>query len=183
LVNIKSTIDEEIGFREEPIPEDETATFEINKPTNLNDSLTIAGKLTVESGISGSHHKLANGSDAFVAAGSITLNTQSNGSVRISGSTAFMDVAETSNSTNLSAINYTVFFVDASSGSLTLTLADATTSGTGSYFHIKKKDSTNNQVTVSASSGQLIDGQPSQTIFLPYSSLKLVSFDNNWWII
>jgi len=73
-----------------------------------------------------------------------------------------------------------VVLVNASDGSRTITLPDATTCA-GRQYIIKKIDSSSNTVTVSPQSGQTIDGQSSVNITAQYGIVRVVSDGSNWY--
>ena len=72
--------------------------------------------------------------------------------------------------------------VDASGGSVTVTLPAASTS-TGYQIQVRKKDSSGNAVTVSVSGGGTINGSASQVISTQYVCLTLVSDGTEWCIV
>ena len=75
-----------------------------------------------------------------------------------------------------------VYLVNAVGGDITMTLPDATavTSETN-FFHIKKVDSSFNNVIVATSGGQTIDGGASPFTFnTPQQIIMMVSDGSNW---
>lgn len=87
---------------------------------------------------------------------------------------------KTANYTVLSTENGTVFFGDATSGTVTFTLPSAVTVGSGFRVIFKKIDSSANLVTLSGVSAQTIDGQPTRSMRLQYQSVAIVSDGANW---
>lgn len=76
--------------------------------------------------------------------------------------------AQTGNFSVTSADNNTIFLVDATSGNITVSLADVTTLPDGFKFGIKKVDASANTITIDPSASQAIDG-----------ALTLVTSDEN----
>jgi hypothetical protein len=72
--------------------------------------------------------------------------------------------------------------VDASSSSITLTLPDAT-SVIQRPFIIKKTDATTNEVKISPSGGQTIDGAPLYVLDTPNEAVTLESNGTTWFTI
>lgn len=77
-----------------------------------------------------------------------------------------------------------VLLCNCTSGSITVTLPDATSStfNTNTYT-VKKTDSSSNNVTINTTSSQTIDGSTSATIMVRYVSVSLVSDGSNWNVI
>jgi hypothetical protein len=84
-------------------------------------------------------------------------------------------------STTLTVNDFTVM-MNATGGNVVATLPDATTV-TGIVYNIKKKDTTANIVTISATGAQTIDNIGSLTLTVPYQSITIQSDGANWWII
>lgn len=172
--------------------------IQISGSTSLSGSLALTSNLFItgnvdatgkglfKSGLTGALNVLPGGTPYLSAGiGGVTLATGSSGQITISViSSSNFNVSSSSGSMALgSNLSNYVIFLDASTSPFTITLPNAATGGSGSFFHLKKTDSTNNSVTVSASNAQLIDGQPTQVISLPYTSIKLVSNNNAWWLL
>jgi hypothetical protein len=97
------------------------------------------------------------------------------------GSQAYQNI---SSSTSITAVGK-IYFVNASSGSITITLplANTATSGFTPVMNIKRTDSTlANTVTIVRSGSNLIDGATSITLS-NYDSITLTTDTNNWFII
>jgi len=77
--------------------------------------------------------------------------------------------------------NHHIVLVDASVDAITIELPDAATC-TGRQYIIKKIDSSSNAVTISAQSGQTIDGQSSMSITTQYGIVRVVSDGSNWYV-
>jgi hypothetical protein len=93
-----------------------------------------------------------------------------------SSSTYYIDNTTTGNS-----VGETVL-ANASSAAMTIYLP--TTASNGNFYTIKKTDSSTNWVTVSAASGQYIDGGSTAVIEIQYASITVVSDgSSNWYII
>jgi len=77
-----------------------------------------------------------------------------------------------------------IFLVNCTSGNVTITLPDATSSTFNTnLYSIKKTDSSSNHITINTTSSQTIDGSSSATISLQYLSIGLVSDGSNWSVI
>jgi len=88
----------------------------------------------------------------------------------------------TSNTTANSGFD--LFFLDASSGNLTLTLYDVSSGGfEGSSLYVRRLDSTGNTATVAGFSvSQTIDGAPSTNIGIS-KHFQYVVHNNKWYSI
>jgi len=73
--------------------------------------------------------------------------------------------------------------VNAGSGSVTITLPDATATYVFNVHNVKKTDSTTNTVVINTTSGQTIDGASSATIKVQYASITLATDGANWFVI
>ena len=71
--------------------------------------------------------------------------------------------------------------VDATSGTVTLTLPVATSSD-GLRFEFKKKDATANVVVVKGNGSELIDAANTYNLEAQYDSVTVVSYGTQWWI-
>ena len=73
-------------------------------------------------------------------------------------------------------------FIDASSGPVTFTLPDPST--TSLIYIIKKLDGSNNNITInSAGTNKTIDGQSSIIFKKQYTSYSIKSYSGQWYII
>lgn len=72
--------------------------------------------------------------------------------------------------------------VNASAGAKTMTLPDATGLNNGKHFKIKKVDTSGYAVIINTTASQTIDGQLTQTILAPFTSVDLVTDGSNWFI-
>ena len=72
--------------------------------------------------------------------------------------------------------------VDATAGNVTITIADADECR-GKRVTVKKIDSSANTVTVSVKSGGTIDDATTQVINFQYTSICLMSANDEWWIV
>ena len=75
-----------------------------------------------------------------------------------------------------------VITVDASSAAVTITLPTAA-DNEGRVLHIKKIDSSANNVTVDGEGSETIDDQTTQTISAQYDDMRIVCDSNEWWIL
>ena len=75
-----------------------------------------------------------------------------------------------------------IILVDTSAGPVIVTLPEAHVVP-GYRYIIKKIDTTANEVTVAASSIDLIDGETSWIIATPYDSMSIVPYENTWSIV
>ena len=78
--------------------------------------------------------------------------------------------------------NQKVFFVSAALGDTLLTLHEAS-AVTGRQYSFKKTDATVNQVVVSGTGSNTIDGQPTFTLTNQYEVVKVMSDGSQWYII
>lgn len=78
--------------------------------------------------------------------------------------------------------NDTVILGDTTGGDVTITLPLASIAS-GYRFCIKKTDSSANDVIITRSGSDTIDGSTSATITLQYASVTIVSDGSNWYII
>ena len=74
-----------------------------------------------------------------------------------------------------------VILVNASGGSVTITLPTAV--GNTNLYTIKKTDSSSNSVIIATTSSQTIDGGTTATMLVQYASISVVSNNANWFII
>ena len=120
--------------------------------------------------------------------GSSSINLDANSTVQfITDGTNFYTIQSESNDFQSITSNTTLdnndYFVsaDASSGSVTVTLPSA--SGIkGRVYHIKKVDSSSNNVTVDGNSAETIDGSETRIITNQYDSISIISDGSNWLI-
>lgn len=74
-----------------------------------------------------------------------------------------------------------VINVNASGGPRTMTLPDAT-ANTGKVYKIKKVDESSNEVIITGTGGDLIDGEAEQIILAPFTSVEVISDGTNWFL-
>jgi hypothetical protein len=72
---------------------------------------------------------------------------------------------------------------DATSGTVTVTLPDATTVIAGTHYVVKKIDSSVNAVTVATTGGQTIDGSGTYSLAIQWKYVEVVSNGSNWYVI
>ena len=89
---------------------------------------------------------------------------------------------KTANYTVLSADQNKLITVDATSGSVTITLIAAATAGSGFKIGIKKTDSSANVVTIDANGTETIDGQLTYALSNQYEDVFLVCDGSTWHI-
>jgi hypothetical protein len=75
-----------------------------------------------------------------------------------------------------------VLLVDASSGSVTITLPTAA-DNTGRVLHIKKIDVSGNTVTTDGEGSETIDDATTKVITAQYSDMRIVCDGTEWWIL
>jgi len=90
-------------------------------------------------------------------------------------------VNEYTSSQTLSVDNQDVL-VDASSGSVTITLP-ASSSNTDRRYTIKKKDSSGNKVIIDANGSETIDGETTVELKLQYQYVTILCDGTEWFII
>lgn len=78
--------------------------------------------------------------------------------------------------------NQKVFFVSASLGDTLMTLHEASAI-TGRQYTFKKTDATVNQVVVSGTGSDTIDGQSTYTLTNQYEVINVMSDGSQWYII
>lgn len=110
-----------------------------------------------------------------------TLIVGSNSEVVILSTPASQAVRTVASNTTLTDDEVTIL-VDASGGSLTLTLPTAV-HREGRVYTIKKIDNTAYDVTIEGNGSETIDGDLTKVIDYPRTALQLVSDNANWWII
>ncbi len=81
----------------------------------------------------------------------------------------------------LTADDVTVF-ADSSGGAITITLP-AVSGLAGTFYHIKKVDTSGNSVTLDANGSETIDKQLTQVITASYTSITVQTDGTEWWII
>lgn len=142
--------------------------------------------LTLAGGVSGT----GAGGSVLIQTGDAALSTRmtvtSGGNVGVAttptsrfhafGSSAFR-VQSVSSSTT--AGDQTFLLVDASGGAVTITLPTAAGIADRVYY-IKKTDASSNNVTISPSGGQTIDGSSSFALKISYEAVMVVSDGSNW---
>lgn len=152
------------------------------------------GGLTIDSfnggGVYGGHRILVGGVEIsrFASSGNFLINTTSDDTVnklQVNGSTSTSGLVlgtttKTGNYT-LTSSDHTVR-ADASSGSITLTLPDAT-ANSGRVFVIKRTDNTANTVTINTTSSQTIDGSLTALINVQYVAITVQSNGTSWDVI
>jgi hypothetical protein len=100
--------------------------------------------------------------------------------IKISAIAGYLNVTNnTATTLTLAAGTHDVVINDATSAGITITLPTAV-GITGKVFHIKKKDSSANTVTIATTSSQTIDGSTTQVISVQYRSWSVVSDGANW---
>lgn len=90
-------------------------------------------------------------------------------------------VTKTSNYTVVEADRDKLILVDATSGSVTISLPAAATAGNGFRISIKKIDSSGNTVTTDANSSETIDGALTSVLSTQYDTDNLISDGSNWY--
>lgn len=79
-----------------------------------------------------------------------------------------------------------IFFCDVSSASVTITLPDPTSFGPGRKYVVKDMGSSSpsgNFITVAAQSGQMVDGQSSFEMKMPFEAAQFVSDGSQWFVM
>ena len=98
-------------------------------------------------------------------------------------SPAFAAASRRTNTSGYLAITDDVVLVDASSGPVTITLPRAAASynnGVGSIFTLKKVDASINGATLSAQTGEMIDGYPSADVMSQFETVTVQSNGNSY---
>jgi hypothetical protein len=93
-------------------------------------------------------------------------------------SPAFAAASRTTNTSGLLDVSDDVILVNAANGPVTMilpTAAAAYGAGIGSIFTLKKIDASANGATLSAQSGQMIDGAPSVDVMTQYETITVQS--------
>lgn len=78
--------------------------------------------------------------------------------------------------------NQSMVLCDCTSGSITITLPDATLF-LDKIYNIKKIDTTGNSIVVNPVNSQTIDGDLQKIISNPYSNMSIISNGQNWYIL
>ena len=89
--------------------------------------------------------------------------------------------SKTSNFTITETNGLITYLVNATAGAITVTLPTA--ADNGSYFIIKKTDSTANAVTIDADSSETIDNSTTLTLNDQYNYVGIVSNGVNWVVV
>ncbi len=75
-----------------------------------------------------------------------------------------------------------IIIADATSGAFSVNLPAAAGNG-GKIYYIKKIDSTVNNVTVDPNGSETIDDETTKIIINQYTTMMIVSDNNEWWIL
>ena len=140
---------------------------------------TNANTITIQSGATSATHSLT----LPTAQGSANTFLKNNGSGTLSWATTSANYAfstKTSNYTITSTDD--VIAADAAGGAVTITLPTAA-GITGRQFTVKRINTGANTVTVATTGGQTIDGDATQILNLPQTSISMVSDGTNWVIV
>lgn len=89
--------------------------------------------------------------------------------------------SKTSNFTITETNGLITYLVNATAGAITVTLPTA--ADNGSYFIIKKTDSTANAVTIDADSSETIDNSTTIDLYDQYNYVGIVSNGVNWVVV
>lgn len=73
--------------------------------------------------------------------------------------------------------------VDTTLGNVVITLESSATAGAGFGLGVKKTDSSNNTVTITAQSGEFIDGAASLVLTQQYQAARLINNASTWGIV
>lgn len=133
---------------------------------------------------SNSPASLNSGSFGLASLGSLPYTYQSDGTswILLSGGASLALTTQVVSSNTTAGAN-NVLLVDASSGNVTITLPDATSSPS-SFYHIKKTDSSNNFVIITTTAGQTIDGlAPPVSFNFSQQIYQVVTDNSNWHIL
>jgi len=159
---------------------------------NLTGPITSVGNTTSVAAQTGSGTTFVmSNSPALVGSPTAPTATAGTNTTQIA-TTAFVTSAIAGTSSNAHTVvtktsNYTattadeVILVDATNGSVTITLPTAV--GNVNMYDIKKIDTSANQVTIATTSSQTIDGGSSARINVQYASVSVISNNANWFIL
>ncbi len=116
----------------------------------------------------------------------VTGNTQTSGQfIEGTGTTtggAFGLTSLTKTSSFTASNSETIYFCDASSGSITVTLPATADSGNRVYYIVKIDGSANN-VTIDGNASETINGSTTKVITVQYTSLTISTDGSNWFVI
>lgn len=104
------------------------------------------------------------------------------GSVNFQSGSSPSLIVNTTTSVTGSFINNFIILADAISQSIVVTLPNSTNQNGISLF-VKKIDASANTVTIVPSGSTRIDGATNQIITSQYTSIQVVSYGSNWYII
>jgi len=158
LAITKTTIDIPRGTVDEAVRTNNEAIFVVKKPSQFQNNTVISGNLSVS------------------------------GSVTVTGTVSFLTgsfaatILYTIASATASSINNFVVLADAISQSINITLPDATASS-GFKIYVKKIDISANLVNIIGSGSQKIDGVSPQTINSQYTTIEMINYGSDWYII
>jgi len=129
--------------------------------------------------ITGSHQKLIDGTNAFVAGHGISIQNHFGGAVGISSSMIITPVK----TSTYTAVVGDVILADISAGGFTINLPDATVaSNKNGEIIIKIHDTASgNTLTIDGNGSQTIDGSTTKTLTTDYASMWLKCDGANWW--
>jgi hypothetical protein len=134
---------------------------------------------------------VATAADRIVVGTGASFNLPNNGSIEViydSTSSRWVVIGASSTSTLVTTVSAStvltslndVVLVNASGGARTITLPAPVS---GKRISVKKIDSSANAVTISRSSTETIDGNPSVSLASQYDSYTVISDGTNWFII
>lgn len=142
--------------------------FEFAYNINGGDDLTLGSSISVKAA-------------DILAAGSVGIGTDTPTSkLEISGSLATSITTKTSDYSL--TVNDSKVLVDASGGIVTITLP-AASSCSGREYHIKKIDSSTNNMVINTIGGNTIDGASAVVTNVQYKAYSITSNGTNWFII
>lgn len=162
--------------------------------TNSADGFVIGGGTTVRTlTVTSGSPTITGGSNTLTLAGNLTTSGAYSLTLTLTGTTnVTLPTSGTLEPVTKAYVtktgNYTmtasdvVVLADATSGGFTLTLPTAA-SGAGNRYYIKKTDSSGNGVVVDGNGSETIDGATTQTIYIQYQSLMIISNGTSWFII
>ncbi len=162
------------------------ANIIVNANGTISDSFSIgkSGKgIVIYQGDIVPSNLLGNTGDVFIKRTSepLILKKKSTGWVNVNNKEVVtIAISNTISPTQSS----TVYLIDSSSSSLTLTLSTSSMDiGKEVIFKDSTGSSTTNSITVQTEGSETIDGQSSFTISSNYTSISIISDGSNWFII
>ena len=127
------------------------------------------------------HNAIGNGSNTVTLGNVSTTDNYFNGSIHSNGSLNIYNGTVVFTNYSVTAQDYTIF-ANATTTGTSMYLPDATTVE-GMHARFKKKDSTDNHITINAVGGQTIDGVATKVLEQTDNAIMVYSDGSNWEVL